>query len=278
MHGLPHAVVAAEGERHVGDAATHAHAGQARLDEARRLDEVAAVVRVLLDAGRHREDVRIEDDVVRAESRLLRQQPVAALADRHAALHGVGLALLVEGHHHDGGAVPANLAGLPQERLLAFLQADRVDDGLALDALQSRLDDFPARGIHHDRHAGDVGLAGHELQEPVHGGHGIEHALVHVDVDDLGAVLHLLERHRQRPGVVVRGDELAELRGAGDVGALADVDEQRARPDVERLETRQAQLRFQLRHRARLRRASTASRIARMCSGVVPQQPPTMFR
>ena len=57
----------------------------------------------------------IEDDVVGAEARLLRQQPVAALADRHPALDGVGLALLVEGHHHDGGAVPANLPGLAQE-------------------------------------------------------------------------------------------------------------------------------------------------------------------
>ena len=36
---------------------------------ARRLDEVHGVVVVLLDAGRDREDVRVEDDVLRVEAR-----------------------------------------------------------------------------------------------------------------------------------------------------------------------------------------------------------------
>jgi hypothetical protein len=49
--------------------------------------------------------------------------------------------------------------------------------------------------------------------------------LVHVDVDDLRAVLDLLARHLQRCGVVAVLDQLAEARRAGDVGALADVDE-----------------------------------------------------
>ena len=36
------------------------------------------------------------------------------------------------------------------------------------------------------------------LQEAHHRRLAVEHRLVHVDVDDLGAVLHLLARHRQR--------------------------------------------------------------------------------
>ena len=39
------------------------------------------------------------------------------------------------------------------------------------------------------------------------------------------AVLDLVARHRQRRRIVAGGDELAEARRAGDVGALADVDE-----------------------------------------------------
>ena len=54
---------------------------------------------------------------------------------------GDGLALLVEGHHDDGGAVAADEPGLLEELLLALLEADRVDDRLALDALQPGLDD-----------------------------------------------------------------------------------------------------------------------------------------
>ena len=46
------------------------------------------------------------------EAGLLRQQVVGAAADRHLALGGVGLALLVEGHHHHAGAVVADPPGL----------------------------------------------------------------------------------------------------------------------------------------------------------------------
>ena len=63
------------------------------------------VVVVLLDAGRDREDVRVEDDVGRIEAGALGQQPVGALADRDLALDRVGLPCLVERHHDDAGAV-----------------------------------------------------------------------------------------------------------------------------------------------------------------------------
>jgi hypothetical protein len=46
----------------------------------------------------------------------------------------VGLALLVEGHDDDRGAVFAAEPGLLDERLDAFLHGDGVDDRLALDA------------------------------------------------------------------------------------------------------------------------------------------------
>ena len=48
---------------------------------------------------------------------------------------------------------------------------------------------------------------------------------VHVDVEDLRAVLDLLARDGERSRVVVRLDQLAELGRARDVRALADVDE-----------------------------------------------------
>ena len=44
-------------------------------------------------------------------------------------------------------------------------------------------------------HAGDVGLGGDEVEEGHHRLFGIEQALVHVDVDDLRAVLDLVARH-----------------------------------------------------------------------------------
>ena len=46
--------------------------------------------------------------------------------------------------------------------------------------------------VDHDRHAGDVGLGGDQVEERRHRLLAVEQALVHVDVDDLRAVLDLL--------------------------------------------------------------------------------------
>ena len=247
---LAHRVVAAEREGHVGDAAGDQRAGQVLLDPAGRLDEVDAVARVLLDAGRHGEDVGVEDDVLGREADLLGEDLVGRAADLRPTLQAVGLALLVEGHDDGGRAVLAAQPGLLDERLLALLHGDGVDDRLALHALEAGLDDLPLRGVDHHGDPGDVGLAGDQLEEAVHRGDAVDHALVHVDVDDLGAGLDLLAGHGQRGVVVAVLDQLAEPGRAGDVGALADVDEQAVLGDGERLEPGQAQRRRDSGHRA----------------------------
>ena len=164
---------------------------------ARRLDEGDAVAVVLLDAGRDREDVGIEDDVLGRKADLLGQQLVGALADRDLALERVGLALLVERHHDDRGAIGAHQPRLSQERLLAFLHRDRIDDRLALHAFEAGLDHREFRGIDHHRHARDVGLGGDEVEELDHRALRVDQALVHVDVDDLRAVGDLIARDLQ---------------------------------------------------------------------------------
>ena len=70
------------------------------------------------------------------------------------------------------------------------------------------------------------GSAAIRLQKPGHRRFGIDQALVHVDVEDLRAVRDLLARDLDRLVVAVFLDQLAELRRAGHVGALADIDEQ----------------------------------------------------
>src|SRR3546814_7143232 len=77
----------------------------ALLDQPGAVEEGTGVVVVLLDAGRHREDVGVEDDVLGREADPVDQQPVGAFADVGLALGGFGLALLVERHDHDGRTV-----------------------------------------------------------------------------------------------------------------------------------------------------------------------------
>ncbi len=88
----------------------------------------------------------------------------------------------------------------------------------------------------HHRDPRDVRLAGDEIEELDHRAFRIDEPLVHVDVDDLRAVGHLIARDRERAGEVACGDQLAELRRAGDVRPLADVDEGDVGGEGERLE------------------------------------------
>ena len=210
VHRLPDGVVAPERERDVGDAPRDLDRRHRLFDPPRGLDEVLGVGVVLLDPGGHREDVGVEDDVFGREANDLGQEPVGPLADRHPPLDVGRLPLLVEGHHHHGRPVAADRAGLPEERLLPLLQADRVDDPLALDALQPRLEHLEPRGVDHDRDLRHLRLAGEEREEFGHHLHAVEHPLVDVDVDDVGPVLHLLAGDAQGLLVPLLLDEPGE--------------------------------------------------------------------
>ena len=51
----------------------------------------------------------------------------------------------------------------------------------------------------------------------------IQHAFIHIDVDDLGAVLHLLQRNLQSSGEIAIDNQTFEFGGAGDIAALAHI-------------------------------------------------------
>ena len=124
MHRLANRLVAAEGEGDVADAPRHLYQRHHLLDSPRRLDEVQRIAVVLLDTSCHGEDVRVEDDVLRKESRLLREEAVGALADRHSTFDVCRLPLLIEGHDDDGGAISPNRPRLAKEGLFSLLEAD----------------------------------------------------------------------------------------------------------------------------------------------------------
>ena len=111
---------------------------------------------MLLDTGGDSENVRIENDVLRWESDFPGEDAVGARTDLDFAFDGVRLSLLVESHNDYGRAEPSNLASVFRENLFAFLEADRIDDAFALNALQSRLDHGPPGAVDHDRNPRDV--------------------------------------------------------------------------------------------------------------------------
>jgi hypothetical protein len=131
--------------------------------------------------------------------------------------------------------------------VFTLLEGDRVHHRLTLGALQPGLDHRPLAGVDDQRDLGDVRFAGDQVEEVHHRLLGVEHALVHVDVDHLGAVRHLITGDHQGGVVVAVFDQLGELGRAGDVGPFADVDEQTFGADVQGLEAGDPKL--LLRHR-----------------------------
>ncbi len=252
MHRLADDVVAAEREAQVRDAARGARARAALLDPRKRLEERPGVVVVLLDARRDREHVRVEDDVLGPEADLADEQVVRPAADRHAPLDLRRLPLLVERHHDHAGAVVADAARVAQELLLPLLERDRVDDPLALDRLQAGLEHGPLRAVDHHRQARHLGLGGDHVQERAHRLLALEQVGVHVHVDQVRAAAHLLERDVDGGVEVVRLDQAAEARRAGDVRPLADQDEPGVLTDLERLQPAEPRPEARLRDRSRL--------------------------
>src|SRR6185437_10081674 len=206
---------------------------------------------MLLDAGSDGEDIRIENNVFRWKADFLREQLVGAAADRDLALQRISLALLVERHDDDGGAVAAHQPGLRQEFLHSFLHGNRVHQRLALDALQPSLDHLELGGVDHDRHAGDIRLGGEQVQELDHDLLAVQEALVDIDVDDLSAVGDLVARDVEGGNIIAGSDQLAEARGASDVGPLADIDERNIAREREWLESGKAEQLVGDRHFAR---------------------------
>src|SRR6516165_6820426 len=58
--------------------------------------------------GRHGEDIWVENYIFGRKPDLVHQNVVCPFADRRLAFEGVGLALLVERHHHDRSAIAAD--------------------------------------------------------------------------------------------------------------------------------------------------------------------------
>ena len=251
VHRLAHDVVAAEGKRQVGHAAGDERSRAALLEERHGLHEGEAVTVVLLHPGGHGQHVRIEDDVLRGETDLLREQVVRAPQDLHLALHRVRLAGLVERHHHGGGPEAADLPRLREEVLLSLLEADGVDDALSLEALETGHDHLPARAVDHDRQTRHLGLGGHQVEERRHRLDAVEQVGVHVHVQEVRPASHLVDRHLQCATAVVGFHEAPERGGPGHVGALADDHERRVLVDDERLEPAEARLGGARRHAPR---------------------------
>ena len=98
---------------------------------------------MLFNTGSDCKHIGVKDDVFRPEADLLHQQLIGAPADRNPALQGVCLPLFIKSHHHHGSAILFHSPRLVKKRVLSLFQADRVNNSLALKALQALFNHLP---------------------------------------------------------------------------------------------------------------------------------------
>ena len=221
VHRAPDGVVAPESERQVGDAAGGMDPGKILFDPADCLDEIDPVAVVLGDARSDGQYIDIQDDILRRNADAS-EEPVRPLRDSDLFLIGRGLPFLVEGHDDHGGTEAVDFCGFFQEGRLPAGEADGVDDAFALGVLESREDAVPVGRVDHEGGLRDGGVVLQGTDESFHAPGPVQHAVVHVDVDDAGSPLDLPGRHLQGGVVVPLGDEPGELPGAGNIGPFAD--------------------------------------------------------
>ena len=194
---------------------------------------------MLINPGRDRKDVRVEDNVFRREAYLFGKNFVRPSANLNFTRSSVGLPLLVKGHHHHCSTVASQQLRVVDKGLNPLFHRDGVNDAFTLNALQPFFDDVPFRGVDHNRHAGDIRLTGDKVEKTHHRRFGVEHPLIHVDIDNLCAAFHLLTGDIQRFVVFLFFDQSLKFRRTGDVGTLADVHKQAIVANIQRFKARQ---------------------------------------
>ena len=190
---------------------------------------------MLFDARGNGKNIGVENNVFWRKIHLVHQHPISALANADLALKGVGLAFLVKGHDDSGRAIALDQTRLAFEFVQTLFHADGVDNAFALYAAQTRFDHLPLGGINHHWHFGNVRLARHQIEKFDHGRLAVEHGLVHIHINDLRAVLNLLARHGQRVFVLATQNHAGKSFRARDIGTLANINEQAAAVDKNRL-------------------------------------------
>ncbi len=208
-------------------------------DPARGFDAIDAIIIVLVNARCDGKDVRIEDDVFRREAHLLGQDLVSAGTDFDLALFRVRLSRFVKCHDDNCSTIGTHQPRMMQEGFFAFFERNRVDDRLALNAFQASFDHVPLGAVDHHWNARNIRLCRDQVEIFHHDLLAVDQTFVHVDVDDLCAVFHLITRHIQRCRIITSLNELTETGRASDIGALADIDERNILGQRERLKTGQ---------------------------------------
>ena len=192
MHRLTDIVISTEGERQVAHATTDVCTRQILFDPSGSLDKIHRIIIMFLNTRSHSQYIRVENDIMRIKIHLFCQYFISTGTDFNLTFKSICLSFFIESHHYNGSSQFFYQTGMFYKYLLPFLQRNRIDNGLSLQAFQSGLNDFPLGRVNHDRYTGYVGFGHDQIQESSHLLPGIQQTVIHIYINHQSTVFHLL--------------------------------------------------------------------------------------
>ena len=213
----------------VRDSSTDLHIWTLLLDSLGSLDEINTIVVVFLKPCTNSQHIGIKDDILRRETNLVHKDVIGPLTDADLLLFCGSLALLIKGHYHNSCTMLAQQSGLLNKELLSYLQGDRVHNTLALAPLQPSHDNLKLGCIQHKRNLGHLWVSDGNLDKLLHSSQTIQKTIIHIDINHMGTILHLLLGNIHGRFIVTSHHQLLELDGTSNIAPLSNIQEWHAK-------------------------------------------------
>ena len=225
MHRLANVIIAAEREGKVTHSSTDMRTGQILAYPSGGTDKVYSIIVVLVHTSCHGKYIRVENYIMGIETYLVHQKTVCPFADLNLTFVRVCLPFFIKSHHHGRRTILLYGTRMFQEFIFPLLQGDGVDDGLALQAFQSGHNHFPLRGVYHDGNTGNLRFRSYQMEESRHLHLSVQQPVVHIYIDDLRTVFHLLAGNAERLVIFLFINQTQEFARTRNITAFTHIHE-----------------------------------------------------
>ena len=206
---------------------------------------------MFVNTGGNGENIGIKNNIFRRKINLFCQDFISPLTYFDFSGFGIRLPFFIKGHNDHCCAITTHKFGVFNKSGFAFFKRNGIHHSFALDTFKTGFQNIPFRRIQHNRHFGDIRFRGNQHQKPHHCFFGLQHALVHVDVYNLGAILNLLFGNVQRRFKITFDNQPFKRSRTGYIGPFANINKQTVLANRHGFKTRQPTFFFNLGNNAR---------------------------
>ena len=155
-------------------------------------NKVYRIIIMLVHTRSHCKHIRIKNDVMWVKADFVHQQTISTFAYLDSTFVSICLPPFVKSHHYCSSTILLHSAGMLKKRFFSFLQGNGIDNRLALHTFQSCNYHIPFGGVYHYGNTSDFRLGSYQVKEGCHFLFRIQQSVIHIYVNDLCTVFHLL--------------------------------------------------------------------------------------